>query len=203
MDTVRGFAVALMIAAVFAYADTPLDLPTTDTGISIRETTDASKSGKSFIATSVMHSSVDHVCRTILSYSDYPSFMSNIEQVRVRETNATSAVLDMKLKLPLNTIKKYRLKMQQTINETHCKVSWKLIPWTDLKASETIADTEDYWLLTSKQNNNQQTVVKYVTYTDPGEVPIGMGWIVDKLSKDGIPKTIEAVRLKAKKLNDQ
>lgn len=42
-----------------------------------------------------------------------------------------------------------------------------------------------------------KTVVQYYVYTDPGSVPLGAGWIVDSMSKDSLPKTLEALRARA------
>jgi ABC-type sugar transport system substrate-binding protein len=39
-----------------------------------------------------------------------------------------------------------------------------------------------------------KTGVRYLVYTDPGPVPMGFGWIVDSMSKDSIPKMLEALR---------
>ncbi|MBI3230558.1 MAG: hypothetical protein HYZ45_10375, partial [Burkholderiales bacterium] len=42
--------------------------------------------------------------------------------------------------------------------------------------------------------DDSKTVVRYYVSTDPGPVPLGLGWIVDSMSKDSIPKMLAAVK---------
>jgi hypothetical protein len=73
-----------------------------------------------------------------------------------------------------------------------------MVPRPELTQEETIADTSGYWDLAPLASNKNKTVVKYFVYSDPGPVPMGLGWIVDSLGKDSLPKTLEALRNKAR-----
>jgi hypothetical protein len=161
---------------------------------------DASKAGnpgKSFIAATVINAPMQKLCAIVLNFSDYPSFMPNTESAIATQAADKSFLVDMSLKLPLGKTKKYRLKMESRTSPQACQLSWKQVPWEGLKPEETIADTSGYWLLTPSIPDKNKTAVKYFVYTDPGPVPAGLGWIVDSLSKDSLPKTLEALRKKA------
>lgn len=149
------------------------------------------------MAATIINAPVPKLCSIILNFSDYPSFMPNTDKtVVVRSANDISLV-DMTLKLPLGKIKKYRLQMEAKPNSLSCQLAWKLIPREDLKPEETIADTSGYWKLVPSSSDAGKTLVKYFVYSDPGPVPYGLGWIVDSLGKDSLPKTLEALRIRA------
>lgn len=153
------------------------------------------QAGKSFQAGTLIAAPVEKLCATIQDYAAYPGFMPNLSKIKV-SPSAGATLLDMTLKLPLGKVKKYRLRMEPKISAGSCQLSWKLVPWEGLKVEETIADTSGYWLFSPLPADKRKTVVKYVVSTDPGPVPMGLGWIVDSLSKDSIPKTLEALRSK-------
>lgn len=153
--------------------------------------------GKSFAAATIIAAPVAKLCATLQDYSAYPSFMPNTESAKVSASAADHKLVDMTLKLPMGKVKKYRLRMEGQGAPQRCQLSWKLVPWEGLKQEETIADTSGAWLLTPAADP-ARTVVSYTVYTDPGPVPMGLGWIVDSMSKDSIPKMIEALRGKVK-----
>lgn len=149
--------------------------------------------GKSFAAATVIAAPLAKICATLQDYSGYPAFMPNTESARVSASAADHKLVDMTLKLPMGKVKKYRLKMAAQTTAQRCQLSWKLVPWEGLKQEETIADTSGAWILTPAADP-ARTVVSYSVYTDPGPVPMGLGWVVDSMSKDSIPKMIDALR---------
>ncbi|MFZ6656721.1 SRPBCC family protein [Undibacterium sp. TJN19] len=152
--------------------------------------------GKTFDAGTILNAPMAKVCATIQAYEEYPGFMPNTAKVKVVRAADESAQVDFTLNLPLGKVKKYRLKMTPKSGAASCHLSWKMLPWEGLKQEETIADTSGYWELTPLASNPAKTVVKYQVFTDPGPVPMGLGWIVDSMSKDSIPKMMEALRVK-------
>ncbi len=167
-----------------------------ESGVTLIETSKEGSPGKSFAAGTIINAPLDTLCAAVQDYASYPSFMPNTESTTVAMTNASQAVIDVTLKLPMGKIKKYRLRMEPTVTPDSCKLAWRQLPWRGLKAEETIADTYGYWLFTPAGG---KTAVRYVVYTDPGPIPFGLGWIVDSLSKDSIPQTLEALRKKVGK----
>ncbi|MCX7206786.1 MAG: hypothetical protein NT086_12540 [Proteobacteria bacterium] len=169
----------------------------TDQRVTMVDQSKADQTGKTFLAATLINAPVQKICTVIQNYADYPSFMPNVAKVKVAAESDYS-VLDMTLHLPPGKVKKYRLKMTPKQGAQQCQLSWKMLPWEGLSADETIADTSGYWLITPSTANPAKTVVKYFVFTDPGPVPMGLGWIVDSLSKDSIPKMLDALRNKLK-----
>lgn len=169
----------------------------TDTRVEMIEVTKPGNPGKSFTAGTIINAPMQRLCAILLDFPAYPGFMPNTDKASVVQTSEEFSVVEMTLKLPLGKIKKYRLKMEPKLAKQQCWISWKLVPWEGLRPEETIVDTTGYWLLIPDSANANRTVVKYFVNTDPGAVPLGLGWIVDSMSKDSIPKTLDALRAKA------
>ncbi|MFZ6734277.1 SRPBCC family protein [Undibacterium sp. Ji42W] len=168
----------------------------TETQVQLIDQSKPDSNGKTFAAGTILNAPVAKVCATIQAYEDYPSFMPNTAKAKVTHQPDESALVDFTLNLPMGKVKKYRLKMIPKVSPATCNLSWKLQPWEGLKQEETIADTSGYWELTPLADNPGKTVVKYQVFTDPGPVPMGLGWIVDSMSKDSIPKMMDALRTK-------
>lgn len=160
----------------------------------VNDVSKAEVAGKTFLAGTIINASVQKLCSTVLDYSNYPSFMPNTEKTDIVFASDDYSLVDMHLKLPLGKTKKYRLKLEPKTSPQTCQLSWKLVPWAGLTPDETIADTTGYWQFSPDPANKNRTIVKYLVYADPGHVPFGLGWIVDLMSKDSLPKTLEALR---------
>ncbi len=187
----------LAFVAGAAVAADPLDLRhLSDSAVALADVSKAGSAGKSFVAATLINAPLPQLCELIQNYETYPAFMPNTQSTRVTQSGPGFAVIDVTLKLPLGKIKKYRLRMEPKASPDSCTVAWKLVPWPGLKQEETIADTTGSWQLTPATAAGT-TVVKYTVYTDPGPIPFGAGWIVDSLSKDSIPQTLEALRKRA------
>ena len=167
-----------------------------DSKVFLQDISKPGTAGKSFLAATIINAPLGKLCTAIQQYEKYPAFMPNTDKTVVSERGPGHAVIDVTLKLPMGKVKKYRLRMDPKSSAEECRIAWKLVPWPGLKEEETIADTTGYWLLTPAGGPGR-TMVKYVVYTDPGAIPFGVGWIVDSLSKDSIPATLEALRKRA------
>ena len=189
-----AYAAGWMMAATLAGAATLDPATLSEEKVVMVEAGKAGAPGKAFLAGTVIAAPVSKVCATLLDYAGYPGFMPNLKETRVSRAADASTMVDMTLGLPLGKIKKYRLKMDSKVAPDRCQLSWKMLPWPGLKPEETIADTTGYWQLAPQAADRGKTVVQYYVYTDPGPVPTGLGWIVDSLSKDSLPKTLEALR---------
>lgn len=178
-------------------AETAIDLnAVSEARIDMIDISKPNRQGKSFQAATLMNAPIQKLCSTIQDYPDYPSFMPNVGNANVIQTSAEYSLVNMTIKLPFGKIKKYRLKMEPKVSPNRCQLSWKLVPWPELKTDETIVDTNGTWLFTPSPLYPDKTIVQWVGYTDPGAIPLGFGWIVDSLSKDSIPQTLEALRTK-------
>lgn len=190
-------AVAAGIAAVPAGAlQVDADNPD-DNRIVVTDLSKPASAGKTFAASTLMSASVQKLCSIILDYSAYPRFMPNTAKTDVLRLDEHDALVDMTLALPLGKTKQYRLRMTSNVSRRACHLSWKLVPRADLTADQTIADTSGYWRITPQPANPGKTMVEYFVYADPGPVPFGLGWIVDIMSRESLPRTLEAVRERA------
>ncbi|HEX8957899.1 MAG TPA: hypothetical protein VF798_16610 [Burkholderiaceae bacterium] len=185
-------AFALLAAASAAAA------PISETQVNVADVSKAGMPGKSYLAETSIAAPVPKLCGIITDYTAYPGFMPNTDQTKVVQATESYALVDMTLKLPMGKIKKYRLRMEPKSTPASCHLAWKLVPQPELKQEETIADTSGYWDLQPVATDKNKSVVKYYVYSDPGPVPMGLGWIVDSLGKDSLPKTLEALRAKAR-----
>jgi hypothetical protein len=188
---------ALLAGAGFARAADALDLShLSEKEVALAEVSKPGTPGKAFVAATIINAPLQDLCALIQNYDAYPAFMPNTQSTRVSQSGPSFSVIDVTLKLPMGKIKKYRLRMEPKSGADSCVVAWKLVPWPGLKQEETIADTTGAWQLSAAPGQGR-TVVKYSVYTDPGPIPFGAGWIVDSLSKDSIPQTLEALRKRA------
>ncbi|MET3132734.1 ribosome-associated toxin RatA of RatAB toxin-antitoxin module [Oxalobacteraceae bacterium GrIS 1.11] len=188
----------LLCGAVQADMPPGIDMANlSESSIAMSDVSKPGASGKSFVAATIINAPLPRLCALIQDFANYPSFMPGVDQTRVTRAADDASLVDMTLKLPLGKVKKYRLKMEARSSTQLCHLAWKMVPSEGLKQEETIADTTGYWQLTPAPADKNKSVVKYFVYTDPGPVPLGMGWIVDSLSKDSLPKTLEALRGKA------
>lgn len=164
--------------------------------VTLAEVSKPGSPAKSFVATTSINAPLAAVCAALQDYPSYPAFMPNTASTVVSQSGAGYSLIDVTLKLPMGKVKKYRLKMEPKSSAQSCVVAWKLVPWPGLKQEETIADTTGAWRLTPGAAGGT-TSVRYEVTTDPGPIPFGLGWIVDSLSKDTIPQTLDAVRKRA------
>jgi len=166
----------------------------------VREIAAAGKKGRTFEAIGLIKASRKNVLKVLMDYKKYPEFMPNVSRIEIVEQKGTEAVLNYTLTLPLGKIKKYRLRIVESETGNQFSIlEWHMQKWPELKVEETITDTTGYWRIEDKGENI--SLVLYHVYTDPGPVPIGMGWIVDVLSKKSVPKVLSQTKHRAEKLS--
>lgn len=195
--TTFSLVLGLAFSASAAFAADPIDnRALSDSKVTMVDVSKAGSPGKSFVAGTIVRAPLPKVCAVLQDYAAYPSFMPNTESAKVSQSGPGYALVDVTLKLPMGKIKKYRLRMEPKVGADSCLLAWKQVPWEGLKQEETIADTTGHWQL-SPGPGAGTTIVRYKVYTDPGPVPFGLGWIVDSMSKDSIPQTLDALRKRA------
>jgi len=168
--------------------------------IIVRERSTGGKPGKIFEAVGLMQAERGIIRDIIKDYARYPEFMPNISSVEILQQDETATVLNQLLALPLGKSKKYRLKMEASEPDSKTSIiEWRLKPWPGLKPEETIRDTTGFWRI--EELNAGNSLVLYHVYTDPGEIPFGLGWIIDLLSKDSLPELLTKTRDRAEKVS--
>ena len=166
----------------------------------VRERPTGGKPGKTFEAVTIIEAKRKRIREIIMDYPSYPDFMPNVSQIEILEQDATTAVLNYLLTLPLGKIKKYRVKLERSEPDDRITlIHWQLRPWPGLKPEETIKDTSGFWRI--EELSEKRSLVLYHVYTDPGKIPFGLGWIVDLLSKDSVPEVLTKTKERAEKHN--
>lgn len=140
----------------------------------------------------------EQVFSVITDYARLPEFVPYLDRVEVLEASAEGASMNYFLKLPFGVQKRYRLKLDYDHQLPDLQMSWDLLPWPELKPDETIQATSGYWLL-KPLKNPEQTLLAYHTVTNPGDVPFGLGWIVDYLTNTSVIELLENIKERAEK----
>jgi hypothetical protein len=168
--------------------------------IVVREINAAEKKGKAFEAIGLIKASRTTILKILKDYKKYSEFMPNVSRVEIVGQRGNETVLNYTLALPMGKTKKYRLGMSESApGKLFSVLEWQMLKWPELKKEETIADTTGFWRIEEKSENN--SLVLYHVYTDPGPVPLGLGWIVGVLSKDTVPDVLLQTRHRAEKLS--
>jgi hypothetical protein len=173
---------------------TPQELELVAAGeVILREAPIQVNDGMTFEAIGLIKAPVEAVYEVVTDFGGYPEFMPNVSKVEVLSAGEGKATVNFTLGLPLGKTKKYRVNMQFQKSGGAATLRWNMIEWPGLEKSETIDDTEGYWILEGRAAT-EETLVLYHVFTDPGHVPLGLGWIVDILSKNSLPKTVLKTR---------
>ena len=160
----------------------------------LREVINGKKRARTFEAVGLIKATINDVYQVLIKFEDYSSFMPNVSKCEVLQRTDNTALLNYTLNLPLGKIKKYRLDMAFQNEKGSATLKWKLIEWPGLEKSETIEDTEGYWLLKEYPEKAGHIIALYHVYTDPGPIPTGLGWIVDILTKNSVPDVVIKTR---------
>ncbi len=170
--------------------------------IVVHEVPNAARPGRTFEAFGRFNASRVHLMEVLTRYELYPEFMPNVSRITILEEQDAESTLEYELSLPLGKTKQYRLKMSISEPDAHStRLQWQQVPWPGLNARETIKDTTGYWHI--QEISPDRSLVKYHVYTDPGPIPFGLGWIVDLLSKESVPKTLLQTRMRAEEAKNE
>ncbi len=158
--------------------------------IIVRDLSSGEKDGKTIEAICLIKASIDEVYQVLIQFEDYHKFMPNINQVEILKNNSTHAILNYTLELPMHKIKKYRLDMSFGKDKYHAYLNWTMVSWPGLKDSETIRNTTGYWVINNYPDNEEYVIALYHVFTDLGDMPLGLGWIVDILTYHSVPSVL-------------
>jgi len=159
------------------------------------------RKGRTYEAIGLVQGSLDEVAVVLTDFERYPEFMPNVSAVRVCERAEPCAVIETSLRLPLGVRKQYRLRYTSRRDETGFELGWEKLPWPELKAGHTIADTSGYWFVRPFEAGG--LIVVYHVYTDPGHVPLGLTGLARSVAKDKIPDGILKLRDRVRDLFDR
>ena len=158
--------------------------------IIVRDLSTDQKAGKTVEAIGLIKAGIDDVYQVLLNFEDYNEFMPNVAEVAIFKKDSNNAILNYTNELPLNKVKKYRLDMSYQKKKNEAMFKWEMIEWPGLRKSETINNTTGYWLLKNYPDKHNHIIALYHVYSDPGPVPLGLGWIVDILTYNSVPEIV-------------
>jgi hypothetical protein len=161
---------------------------------------DFEKSAQEYDAIGLIEGTLEQVSGVVADFKSYPKFMPNVSEITVRSSDDEAAVVDYKLGLPLGIVKKYRLKFWSKKEDTRYQLSWKKLPWPALKAKETVVDSYGQWIIEDFPGKDNHVLAYYRVYTDPGNIPLGTGWIADALTKQSMPEMFRRMQTRVKEL---
>ncbi|MDH4318180.1 MAG: hypothetical protein OEV64_07295 [Desulfobulbaceae bacterium] len=168
--------------------------------IVIREIKEQKSGVQTFEAIGRIKASGEKLSTILTDFENYPAFMPNVHEIEILSRSESDVIMNYVLELPLGQEKKYRLKISgPRQKESSFLLHWSLVPWPELKPEETIKDTTGYWLV--QNDAEEQCLVLYHVSTDPGDIPFGLGWIVDILTKQSVPGAISALRNQTAKIS--
>jgi len=158
----------------------------------------SAKNAEEYEALGLIEGTLEEVAAVLADYESYPKFMPNVSEITVTRSTEEATIVDYKLLLPMGFVKKYRLKFWSKKEEHKIQLFWKKLPWPGLKLEETVVDTYGQWILEKFPQRDGQVLAYYRVYTDPGNIPLGMGWIVDILTQKSIPDIMKGTRSRVK-----
>ena len=166
--------------------------------IIVRKIPHSGKNAEEYEALGLIEGTLEEVAAVLTDYESYPKFMPNVSEINISGSTQDATIVDYKLLLPLGIVKKYRLKFWSKKREHKIQLFWKKLPWPELKPDETVIDTYGQWILEKSPQQDGPVLAYYRVYTDPGNIPLGMGWIVDILTQKSIPGIIKGTRSRVK-----
>ncbi len=164
----------------------------------VRKIAHAGKNAEEYEALGFIEGTLEEVAAVLTDFENYPEFMPNVNEITVTDSTQDATIVDYKLLLPMGVVKKYRLKFWSKKEEHRIQLFWKKLPWPGLKPEETVIDTYGQWILDKSPQKDDPILAYYRVYTDPGNIPLGMGWIVDILTQKSIPGIIKGTRSRVK-----
>ncbi len=164
----------------------------------VRKIAHAGKNAEEYEALGFIEGTLEEAAAVLTDYQSYPQFMPNVSEIKIVSSTQDATIVDYKLLLPMGVVKKYRLKFWSKKEEYRFQLFWKKLPWPGLKPEETVIDTYGQWILEGASQKESPILAYYRVYTDPGNIPFGMGWIVDALTQNSIPDIIESTANRVK-----
>jgi len=166
--------------------------------IIVRRIAHSGKNAEEYEALGLIEGTLEEVAAVLADYESYPKFMPNVNEITITSSTEEATIVDYKLLLPLGFVKKYRLRFRSKKEEHKIQLFWKKVPWPGLKPEETVIDTYGQWILEKSPQQDGPVLAYYRVYTDPGNIPLGTGWIVDILTQKSIPNIMKGTRSRVK-----
>ncbi|MDQ7003067.1 MAG: hypothetical protein Q9N02_10360 [Ghiorsea sp.] len=144
----------------------------------------------------LIHAPFDHIFTMISDFKQLTDYAPHVEHIAILAQNNQHALVDYTLELPLGIKKRYRLQLRFTQNKKSKRMTWHSDTWQSPNPDERIGTTSGYWWLQQTAKPNI-TLLAYQTITDPGDVPFGLGWVIDYLTHSSIKSLLTQTKIRA------
>lgn len=152
------------------------------------------QNSRTYIAIAIFKTDIDTIFNILTDFKTHPEFMPDLKSIIVNKREDGVITTDNTIGLPLGKVKKYRLLFKLNKKDSDAQISWKMIDWPEVPKLQSIDNTIGYWKFEKDKRVNDGIIVTYYVFTDPGEIPFGLGWIVDYFTEESIPKVLTNTR---------
>ena len=163
----------------------------------LREVMDDERPGFTHEVVGLVQADVEEVFKVVTTFDEYPEFMPSVDKVEILQRTDDHAIVNYTLKLPLEIVRKYRLRTVFSRDSSRATLSWDMIEWPGLDPDESFRDTDGFWVIEMDPQVAGQSIVLFRTYTDPGEIPQGLEWIFEILLDQNMPDMVSRVLRRA------
>ena len=129
----------------------------------------------------LIEESMENVFQAISQLEDYPQFMPHVAKVESLNKKQPTHFRYF-IELPMGITYQYQISTVIYESSKSSWLTWKLEDWEE----NDIKDTWGQWVLSSYPKTNF-ILVQYQVYTDVGNIPFGLGWVVDLLTEYSLP----------------
>jgi hypothetical protein len=160
--------------------------------IVLRDLPNPGRKGRTYEAVGLLQASLDEAFAVLTDYGSYADFMPSVGAAKVCDITGPCSVVEVKLHLPFGVKKQYRLRYTSARYDSRFEVVWEMIPWPELKPSQTVVDTSGFWNISPFEDAGLLAV--YHIYTEPGRVPLGLTKVAYGVARNKIPAGIAKLR---------
>jgi len=160
--------------------------------IVLRDLPNPGRKGRTYEAVGLLQASLDEAFAVLTDYGSYADFMPSVGAAKVCDITGPCSVVEVKLRLPFGVKKQYRLRYTSARYDSRFEVVWEMIPWPELKPSQTVVDTSGFWNISPFEDAGLLAV--YHIYTEPGRVPLGLTKVAYGVARNKIPAGIAKLR---------
>ena len=139
----------------------------------------------------IIDANIEEIFETIENFDNYAKFMPRFDYVETIKFRDGLTNYIFNIRLPMNIKYKYKIKTKKYIETSSAWLAWETVPWD----GNSINETWGQWYLEPYGNLNNQTLIQYQVYTDPGYVPFGFQWAIDILTKKSLPETVRNLKI--------
>jgi len=166
--------------------------------IVVRELPGTGEAARTFEGVGLLPGRLDEAFAVITDFRRYAEFMPSVRRAALKEEAAGASVVDIEIGLPFGLSRRYRLRYESRREAGGFAVTWKKVPWPELRPSQTVTDTGGRWLV--RRLEDGRLLASYLFFTDPRPVPLGLTGMAEAFGKNSPPDVIRSVERRIRRL---